>query len=299
MPFAISLFLIVVGAATMVALAVQKFPQLANLDIASLPAEREFRKKREIVAQRMDTEGRKIRLWLARHLAPLARGWKKLQLQFRVYVGKVERLWHHEVRAKTRLEPSVTRTPEQEAKGEQLVREGDLCAERKEYQQAEELFIAAIKLNQANAAAYRGLADTYLATGALSEAKETYRFLLSLESGNDLIMVKLGEIAEEEGNNAEAISWYQQAVVQNDALSPRFYHLAELLLKEGQPGIAKEAVMQALELEPRNPKYLDLLIETGILCGEKGLALDAYHELRLANPDNQKLKSFKERIYTL
>jgi large subunit ribosomal protein L6 len=46
----------------------------------------------------------------------------------------------------------------------------------------------------------------------------------------------------------------------------------------------------------KNPKYLDLLIEVAILLNDKKMAMDAYNELRLVNPENQKLDSFKSRI---
>jgi tetratricopeptide (TPR) repeat protein len=113
------------------------------------------------------------------------------------------------------------------------------------------------------------------------------------------VLVKLAEIAETQGNLEEAIAYYQQAVVINDLLSPRFYHLAELLLKVNQPDIAREAIESALDLEPKNPKYLDLLIEIAILLSDKKMALDTYNELRLVNPENQKLDSFKSRINEL
>ena len=54
--------------------------------------------------------------------------------------------------------------------------------------------------------------------------------------------------------------------------------------------------IQAVELEPKNPKYLDLLIETVILCGDKDLAERAFNELRMVNPENQKLAVLRERI---
>ena len=82
-------------------------------------------------------------------------------------------------------------------------------------------------------------------------------------------------------------------------MSPRFYRLAELLLQVKEPQTAREAILSAVALEPKNPKYLDLLIETAILAGDKNLALESFQELRLVNPDNQKLIQFKERIEKL
>jgi predicted Zn-dependent protease len=68
------------------------------------------------------------------------------------------------------------------------------------------------------------------------------------------------------------------------------------LLRVDQPETAREALLSALQLEPKNPKYLDLLIEVAILCNDSGLAITAYNELRLVNPENQKLDYFKGKI---
>jgi len=94
----------------------------------------------------------------------------------------------------------------------------------------------------------------------------------------------------------EAIDYYQQAVVANDAFSTRFFHIAELLLKVNQPAVAREAVVQAVELEPKNPKYLDLLLEIAIILRDKNLAQRGYNELRAVNPENNKLDEFRVRV---
>ena len=97
--------------------------------------------------------------------------------------------------------------------------------------------------------AYRGLGDTYLAKNSIEEARQTYKFLIRMEPDDDSVLVKLAEIAESQGNLEEAIEYYQQAVLVNDSFSPRFYHLAELLVKVGQPQVATEAILQARALE--------------------------------------------------
>ncbi len=278
----------------------RRFPQLSNLDVQGLPEEQAARKKREIIGKRVDEQTRNFQSVLSKRLQPLATPWRKLQLRFRVYVGKMERLWHHEEAIKKAANPpEQLNDADKEQKLLQLIQEGNNSLNHEHYEQAEESFIAAIKINQNSAAAYRGLADTYFAKENYTEAKETYRFLLQLEPDNDSVLAKLGEIAEQQGNTEEAIECYQQAVVLNDLLSPRFYHLAELLIKVKEPAAALEALRSAIELEPKNPKYLDLLIEVAILLGDKKLASEVYSELRLVNPENQKLDSFKSRIEEL
>ncbi len=276
------------------------FPQLSNLDVQGLPEEQAARKKREIIGKRVDEQARNFQTVLGKRLQPLATPWRKIQLRFRVYVGKMERLWHHEEAVKKAANPpEPLNNVDKEQKLGELIQEGVNSLNHEHYEQAEESFIAAIKIDQNSTAAYRGLADTYFAKENFTEAKETYRFLLQMEPDNDSVLAKLGEIAEQQGNTQEAIECYQQAVIINDLLSPRFYHLAELLLKVKEPGAALEAIQSALELEPKNPKYLDLLIEVAILLNDKKLASEVYKELRLVNPENQKLESFKIRIEEL
>ncbi len=290
------LVIILLCLAAIIFIIVRKFPQLANLDVENLSEEKESRKKREMIEKRIEEKGRMFKKNWARRLKPLRKVWGKIQLQFRIYFGKVERLWHHEQAAKLKAELKDMSKEDKEQKMANILREADQNLAVNNLEKAEELYISAIKIDAKFAPAYRGLADTYLAKGALEEARQTYRFLLQLDPEDDNTMVKLAEMAESQGDLEEAIKYYEQAVVANDALSPRFYHLAELFLKVKQPETAREAIIQAVELEPKNPIYLDLLLEIAIICGDKALAQKGYEELRIVNPENQKLGDFQERI---
>ena len=276
-----------------------KLPQISNLDVVNLPQEKTNRKKNEIILRRLETKSREARQKFGTKLQPLQTVWGQLQLKFRVYVGKIERLLHHEEMIKTKQEISQLSDDELENKLKSLIQEGQQNLELNNFDKAEQTFIGAIKIDPKSADAYRGLAETYLKRGSKEEAKQTFTFLLQLEPENDAVMVRLAQMAEEDNNVDEAIMYYQQSVVINDALSPRFAHLAELLLKVGQNEIAKEAVMQAVELEPQNPKYLDFLLETAILCQDKKLAGEVFNQLRMTNPENSKLVEFKYRINNL
>jgi len=277
----------------------RKFPQVANLDIKNLPEEKFYQKKKEIINKRIEENSSVLKKRLVVACSPLKKIWGKLQLQFRIYVGKIERLLYHEETLKTKLEHTAITPEDREQKLTQLLADGEQHLKLGNYDQAEERFITAIKIDPKSAVAYRGLADTYLAKNSVEEAKQTYQFLSKMHPEDDMVLVKLAEIAEDNGDTEEAIGYYQQAVLLNDSFSSRFYHLAEMLLKVDQPEVAKEAVIQAVELEPQNPKYLDFLIEVAIICGDKPLALKGYGELRAVNPENHKLSILKDRIYKI
>ncbi|MCX6779763.1 MAG: tetratricopeptide repeat protein [Candidatus Magasanikbacteria bacterium] len=276
-----------------------KMPQISNLDTQNLPQEKTNRKKNEIILRRLDVKSHETKQKLGQKLKPLENFWGKVQLKFRIYVGKIERLLHHEQMVKTKEEHSQLSNEELTTRLKSLIQEGTQYLEIGGFDRAEQSFIEAIKIDAKSADAYRGLAETYLRRGAREEAKQTFTFLHQLEPENDAVMVRLAQMAEEDDDVYQAIEYYQLAVVANDALSPRFAHLAELLLKVGQNDIAKEAIMQAVELEPQNPKYLDFLLETAILCQDKKLATEAFSKLRMSNPENSKLPEFKYRIDSL
>jgi len=294
-PLVILIFCLIVIAV----IVVRKFPQAANLDLNSLPEEKIYRTKRNIINKRIEQSSALVKEKIISALSPLNRFWRKLQLQFRIYVGKIERLLHHEQVLKNKQESKKITAEEREEKMAQILGEALQALQTGNYDQAEDGFIAAVKIDPKSIPAYRGLGDTYLAKGSLEEAKQTYKFLLHIDPNDDSVMVRLAEIAEAQDNREEAIQYYQQAILINDSFSPRFYNLAESFLKIDQPEPAKEAALQAVDLEPQNPKYLDLLIEIAIICGDKALALKTYNDLRLVNPENQKLDNFKDRIYKI
>lgn len=276
---------------------IRKFPQLANLDVNNLPEEVSERKKKEIINKRIDEQSRELKKRWSKYLAPINWLWRQGQFRFRVYVGKIERLVSHSANSKTNKDKTqAVNSEEVKEKVLLLIQEGDRALEEKDYNRAEERYIAAIKLDTRAVAAYRGLGAAYYAKKSVDEAVETFKFVLQLDPGDDNTMVKLAEIAEEKGDADTAIEYYQRAVVANDSLSPRFSHLANLLLTVGQPEVAREAILAAVELEPQNPKYLDLLVETAILCRDRRLAEQGYNDLRLVNPENKKLPDLKDRI---
>ncbi|MBI2037748.1 MAG: tetratricopeptide repeat protein [Candidatus Magasanikbacteria bacterium] len=297
-----AIFLIIgaIALGVVVFVVIHKFPQLANLDIKNLQEEKIYRKKKEIINKRIEENTSLLKKKIMKIFGPLRKAlWGKLQLQFRIYVGKIERMLHHEQALKTKLKNEALPVENQEEKLSQLIIEGEQHLNEGNYDQAEERFITAIKNDPKSTSAYRGLGDTYLAKNSVEEARQTYQFLIKMEPDDDNVLVKLAEIAESQGDLEEAIEYYQRAVLVNDSFSPRFYHLSELLLKVGQPQVAKESILQAVELEPQNPKYLDFLIEIAIICGDKPLAIKAYGDLRLVNPENQKLHNLKDRIYKI
>ncbi len=273
-----------------------KIPSLANLDVNNLPEELEQKKKKELVIKRLEGKGRELGRRITDNLYFLKNAWFFLQNRFRILVHKIEKLWRYEESVRSKEKDKEMTQAEKDGKLNSLIKEAENFFAVQNYDKAEEFFIAALRLDPKSPTIYRGLADTYLAKKSYNEAVETYEFLLTLNKNDDNVLMKLGEIKEMQNKLDEAIGYYQQAAVIGDSLSPRFFHLAELLLRINQSEVAKEAIKEACSLEPKNPKYLDLLIETAIICDDKLLAEKSWEELRMVNPENNKLSDFRERI---
>lgn len=287
--------LIAISFGVIVYIIIKKYPQLLLLDVHSLPEVQESRKKDAIIRKKAEIESARSYKRFGDMLTPMLQWFKKLQLQFRIFVGRVRRksvnLSHSQARAQTPSEKS-----QKIEVSSQLVQQAHQDIEQEDFVTAEKKYLAAIKQNPKNKDAYKGLAQVYYEQDQIDEARETYKFILQLDDQDEDVYLKLGEIAEEEGRLEEAVENYQQVVLINPNNPQRFVLLFDLLFELKQYETALEAIQQALELEPQNPKYLDKFIETSILMRRKDLAEIGYRELRMVNPDNQKLISFEQRI---
>lgn len=287
---------IIVPFAVILIVILKKFPQLAVLDVENVPEVKINKKKDEALKKRVEQRAIKSKNELIKRLVPV-RGWlKKVQDHFRKYILQVtEQVIKEEKKVVAEKEPKEIHDKKQQSLFT-LLREGDSARNHGDFETAEDKYITAIRIDSKNIEAYRGLADVYLKQEQIDEALETYKFILQLDAYDDEILVKLGDIYYKKGDIKEAIEYYQRAVLANADYPHRFAKLAEMLDSIEQYETALSAIEQAVELEPNNPKYLDMMVEMGILSGDKEAAEDGYQKLRMANPENQKLESFKERI---
>lgn len=284
--------LIILSLAVIIFIIIRKFPQLSLLDIENIPEVQEEKKKDEIlkkkVAEKAKVSGEKRK----NLFQPFIQKLKEIQLDFRKYVGRIERAVLEKEQEELAAKPAAERRKDLK----KLLDQGDHALEQEDLDTAEQKYITAVRLDPKSSSAYFGLGKVYFEQGQLDEAVETFEFLLQIDKGNDKAMIKLAEIAEKKGDIKTAVDYYQKALLINDSNAADFIKLAELLKKIDQNETALEAVSQAVDLEPQNPKYLDNLAETAIMVGNKKLAQDAYYKLRMVNPDNQKLASLKQRI---
>jgi tetratricopeptide (TPR) repeat protein len=279
----------------MVVIIARKFSQLSLLDVANIPEVAVQKQKDGILKKRLLKQATLADAKRREMVRPIIQAWKNLQLKFRQYVGRLQTiiLEYHEKRKKS--EPREKRLKKKEDL-RVVLQEGRFALEQKKLEEAEKKFLSAIRIDARNEEAYLGLGEVYWGQNNFSEAKETLKFLLQLNPQHEEAMVILGAIAEQEGKKDEAVEYYQQAVLLHDSRPALFAKLANLLQELDRLDAALEAIKQAVELEPQNPKYLDNKVELSVLCGNKKLAEESWRELRMTNPENQKLALWKEKI---
>lgn len=295
----VPLLLILVSLGVIGFLVYKHYHQLRVVNVDSIPEIKEAKRKYEIVKKRLEDRSKQQISERDIKLVPLKVVWKKWQTNFRNYANKVadelrEQSEQKEVKKLTELPQE-----EKQAQAKEKVRDATRAMEEQEYEFAEKCCIEAIRLDARNAEAYRKLAAVYIAQEQLTEAKETLHFLNQLDPNDDTVLLTLADIEEEMGNMQSAVDYLEQAVLINDSFAVRFARIAELLSRLDQYETALEAINQAVELEPQNPRYLDILVETAILCEQIDIAESGLRNLRTVNPDNQKIEILQDKIRIL
>lgn len=145
---------------------------------------------------------------------------------------------------------------------ETAIRDAETATAAEDYGLAEERYLACLKVDAKHRGAYLGLARLYRARKEDTLAEETLRFLRKLAPDD-------ADVAHE---------------------------FSVLLRDRGKATAAFREAQAAVALAPRNPKLLDFAIESAIIAEKTHVASKLLDQLREANPENQKLVEFGERI---
>jgi len=295
MYFFLPFLIIILCVGAIIVVLVRKFPELSLLQVEDLPEVKEGKKKNEFLKKQASKKSKEKSEKKKESWQPVVKSWKNFQLLFRKYVGKTEKRFF-EQRVKKEREDKKASGQDITQTVQVLLKSAQFAKDQGQLDIAEKKYIDAIRLDQKNKEAYRGLGDVYYLQENYNEARETYSFLLHLTPTDDALLVKMGELEEEKGNIEKAVEYYEKSVLINDNFPARFAKIADLMQRLGQSQTALEAIRQAVDLEPQNPKYLDNFTELAIICGNKNLAEKGLRQLRMVNPENNKLDAFKDRI---
>jgi tetratricopeptide (TPR) repeat protein len=255
----IPLILILISLSVIIFIMVKKFSVLAAMDVDNIPAEKEAKVRERIISSRLK---RSIFKWSSK-LGKIFRFFgDKIGILGKIFYKKL-----HELKDSYKTEV-ILATGDKEKKIEELSAQAKEMIGEEEFKEAERKLIEIIGLDSQNLEAFRSLGDLYFENKNYEEAKQTFKHIL-----------KLMKDGEKEEGTAEVN-----------------FNLALVNKETGDFDDALINITEALKYAPNNPRYLDTMLEISIIKKDKISALNALGKLEKANPDNQKLEDFKDRI---
>ncbi len=243
---------------------IRKFPQLAVLDVANLPEEKEDQTKAKIIKER-----------LHRDFSFLSKFWQKLSRFWRLKFGFTF-FWLEKL-TKIRDEYLNSKKMAGISSAEKislLIKEADELKKSEELADlnlAESKLIEAVSIDRKNLSAFIDLAEVYFRQKKYLESKQTYLYCL-----------KLLELNPDKNQEAEVN-----------------YSLAEVNWELRELDEAQENIIESLNTLPLSPRFLDLAISIDLEMRDLKSASEHLQVLEDSNPENNKLAEFRERIEKL
>lgn len=241
----------------------RKLPNLAAINIESISKETTIRVKNKILLDRLYRKGLVVRKYIKELLEPVKKNIADLaeNLYQKTLELEKESLKKSQPLKKIDLVQGIKDKIE-------VIRK--LMSDQ-DFKTAEDQAIAIIEIDNSNLDAYEILSEIYVEVKDYKKARETSRFLLKL-----LTKDKKNKETHRVANCYSDLGWVYQL--------------------EGKNNLALNNFKKAVELEPNNPRFLDLLLKISIILKDKNLANEAFNSLKEADPDNQKLGDLKEEI---
>lgn len=278
----IPFFLILISLSAIIIIVIRKFSALATLDVGSIQQEKEARIKEQIISNRF----KKIFVKWGYRTSRIARPTGRSISSFLKWISNKL----IEVKDNYTKE-EATEPADIKARIEELFLEAQDRAKKEEYDEAEKKYIEIISLDSKNIKTFKMLGRLYSDIKNYQEAKQTFEHTLKLlDDMEDAFRTP----DETQGKTDEEIQTQLNDI--NSERSSIYYDLTLACRAMENIDEAIATMKKALKLEPNNPRYLDTILEIGIINKDKIIALDAYNKLKEVNAENNKLEEFKKQI---
>jgi tetratricopeptide (TPR) repeat protein len=261
----ISLILIFISLFIILAIVIKKFPALAILDVNNISKEKEAKFKDMIIENKIE-----------RDLAKWSGIFGRFFLRLNFYFSKIIEKAHENLKKMKFNYTTLEKLPYQKKRKrlKHLILIAKELIKAESFNKAEDKLVEIISLDQKNLWAFFELGGVYEELRKYPEARQTYNYSLKLarqaqKEDGDLIDVNPQEI---------------------------YFSLALLEKKAGNIEAAYDNILEALELEPNSPRYLDLILDLSIIKKDKLLAWRYLDKLTKANPENKKLSERRLEI---
>lgn len=264
----ISLILISLSLIIALAIIIKKFPALAILDVENMPKEKEAKFKDLIIKNKIERDMAKLSGYISRFFLVASKSFSRSLEKASDRLKKIK--LGHKIEAHSPY-----------YKKEKIIKNLILDSERaiklEDYSKAEKKLVEVISYDQKNIIAFFKLGEVYQELRKYPESRQTYEYVLKLNKYN-------------KKNNGKIPVVKAQEV---------YFALASLEEKVGNNDAAYQNILDALEIEPNNPRFLDLILNLSIIKKDKALASEYLKRLALVNPENKKLKEREDLIIKL
>ena len=264
----ISIILILICLAVILAIIIKKLPVLAILDVNNIPGEKEAKFKDMIIKARIE-----------RDLAKWSGFFGRIFLSVNSTIAKILKASQNNLK-KIKLNYKIAAKipwPEKQKRIKDLLLAVDDLIKKENFNEAEEKLVEVISIDQKNLNAFFKLGGLYEELKKYQEARQTYEYVLKL-----------------------AKQYRQDEEVIGDlSLQEIYFSLARLEKEAGNFEAAFDNVSEALEFEPNSPRYLDLILDLSIIRKDKESASKYFEKLAFVNPKNQKLEEIKKVVEAL
>lgn len=246
---------------------VRKFSVLSVLNTDNIPGEKEANFKKEIIKKRVDRD-------LLRFISFFTKTGDWIKKSGAGYLSFFEN--NLKSLKSFYLKNKILSAQEKKQKIKELFKEIELV-EKDDESLVESKLLEIINLDEKNSEAFFALGHLYFDLDKLNESIQTFSHALKL-----LIKEK------KEGIRSSNIS-----------VSEVYFSLAEVAQKMERLDNALDYIKEALDLEPNNPRFLDLILDLSIIKKDKELARIYYDKMSLINPENKKLLDWEKDINDL
>ena len=258
-----------------------KIAIVASIDIEAIPRERDTKAKDRILYERMRRRVKEWESFLSFALHPIGDFFKQF---FKAIHHAYTRLSDAREFQKKQWFKAQAEPPTEPADAEEYKKQLDEAAaflNDERFEAAELKYIDLISKNKDGLEPYSGLIGVYSAQKEWEKARDVGEYCAKVYRG------RIKTASEEEKPYLEFDAAHQSAL------------LADIYGKLGENEKAFQSIRRSLTLQPNNPKYLDAALEIAILIQQRLKAEKYLDQLRDANPENQKIADFEERIKQL
>ena len=284
------IIIIVVSLSIILFIIFRKLPQLNRVDPEKVTEYQAEALEKEIIEEKFKKDIDKYLNQAEKIAKPIISTIYTYLKKFYKYIHRLEEKYRKKL-IKTHFEDKIS----SESEVVKHLEQADEFIKEKNYNQAENEYIDALKSDMHNLDIYKKLADLYFNNKDYIKAQETYEYIIKLNEDDD-VYNRLGDIFTNKGDLNQAIINYQKATELEDNNPVYYYNLAKTNLKLNNSESALENVKKALNTKPNNSKLLDFLLDLSIIMGDKELANKTLNKLIEISPDNKKIPEAREKI---